>query len=462
MYKHLSSITLAILIASLSSLGAQDFEAMFQERLKSVVVVEFFVETEEDRWSVDVNGIVVDDDGLIQLQDNALPAWIPVEQLKEFKVFQPGNLDEHDAEYLGQDRVFGWHYVRVLDEELKRSLISVTSYPIAELKTGSALWGIGLAAKGLDFTPYFMRSEVATIQPMPNEIGFCTFDISSPGSVVFDLDGNFAGWGANPLNFDRVFTIEGRRFKGQIAKTDETSTFFVATDLVGSFGNPPESVEVIDWAWSGLLGLGPLDDEVSELMGLRGESAITVSEILENGPADRAGIEDRDIIVSLNGESFKRYIPRHIVVSAFERQLKQLNVGDQVSVGVLRGQERLELELILEEHPTLVRQAERTYFEKLGLTLREFLLLDRVTLNVREGDQNSDGVIVSFVKTNSFAQTAGLASGDLIQEIDGNLISDYSSAVELVSEILADEDRKDFVVLVRRGAETSVLRINLK
>lgn len=440
----------------------RDFERMFQERLKSVVIVEFFVETETDRRPISVNGIVVDDDGLIQLQENAIPNWIPVDQLKEFKALRPGEIKGVDAEFLGQDRVRSWYYVRVLDDDFKKSLVPVTEYPLADLKIGTSVWGIGIAPKSMDYTPFFMRSEVATIQSMPDHISFCTTDVSSPGSLAFNLDGDFAGWGMNPLNFERVLTIEGRRFNGKVSKVDETSAFLVAKGLISLFGAIPDSPLENDWVWNGMVGLGPLEDEVSELMGLEGGSAITVSEIVKKGAADKAGLENGDILISLNGETFRRYIPRYVVVSAFEREIKKLNVGDTVTLGVLRSGERLDLEMTLEPHPRLVREASRQYYEKLGLTVREFLLIDRVTLNMQDEDVRSEGIIVNYVKPNGFAQSAGLQNGDLIQEIDGQTVESYENAVAQIEELVAKDDLKDFVVLIRRGTETSVLRVNLK
>jgi hypothetical protein len=76
-------ITLSIraLILGLISIGmlgasaAPALDELFEERRNSVLVVEFFVETEVDRRPMTVNGIAVSSDGVVQLAANAIPGW---------------------------------------------------------------------------------------------------------------------------------------------------------------------------------------------------------------------------------------------------------------------------------------------------------------------------------------------------------------------------------------------------
>ena len=170
------------------SFSAPAVEELFDERSASILVVEFFVETEIDRRPTSVNGIVIDSNGVIQLSASAVPSWVPVDKLKEFKIYRLGECDSHDATYLGSDREHGWHYVQA-EEAIRDKLKPITDYSLVELKTGQPLWGIGVAMKDMDFAPYFMRAEVSTIQKLPETVGFATSEITSPGSLLFANDG---------------------------------------------------------------------------------------------------------------------------------------------------------------------------------------------------------------------------------------------------------------------------------
>lgn len=442
-------------------MGAPALDVLFDERSRSVVVIEFFVETEVDRRPITVNGIVIDANGVIQLPSSAVPSWVPVDKLKEFKVYLLGESDSYEAEYLGSDRTHGWQYVRIV-ESLPYELKPITDYSLAKLKKGQALWGIGVAMKDLDFAPYFMRAEVSTIQKLPETVGFATSDITSPGSILFTDDGSLAGWGSSALNMERYLTIEGRRFQAYIRKPDQTTTFYVASELIKSIGNIPESPDVNDRTWLGVVGLQTIDDEVAELMGVGDRSVISISQILKGSPAAKAGLKERDMIFSVDGVPLKRYTPRRVVVTEFEQQIAKRAIGENMRLGISRGEESIEIDVTLEQSPKPVRQAKRIYFDDIGMTIREFVVYDNVSLKLDLELNEIPGAIVSFVKPNSNAHTGGLQTGDLIKEIDGTQIEDFDEAVSILENLEGEDNKVDFVLLVARGAETSVLRIALK
>lgn len=445
---------------SLKLWGAPSLDELFDERVRSVLAVEFFVETEVDRRPMSVNGIVVDAKGVVQLPAYAVPNWVPIDQLKEFKVHLLGESDAYDATYLGSDRMHGWHYVQT-EAALREKLKPITDYSLAKLKKGQPLWGIGVAMKDMDFTPYFMRAEVSTVQKLPETVGFATSEITSPGSLLFTNDGALAGWGSSSLNMERYLTIEGRRYQAYLRKPDQTTTFYVASELVKSIGGIPESPDSNDMTWLGVVGLQTIDDEVAELMGLGDQAAISISQILKGSPAHKAGLEERDMVLSVDGVPLKRYTPRRVVVADFEQQIAKKEIGEKMLLGISRGGEMKDIEVLLEQSPKMVRQAERRYFPETGLTIREFVVYDNVSLKLDLELDEVPGVIVSFVKPNSNAHTGGLENGDLVKEIDGSPIEGFEQAVSILESLETDEDKKDFVVLVARGAETSVLRIAL-
>ncbi len=121
----------------------------------------------------------------------------------------------------------------------------------------------------------------------------------------------------------------------------------------------------------------------------------------------------------------------------------------------------MELAVELEQSPKLIRDARKEYFESIGLTVREFVVYDNVTLKLDLELDEVPGVIVSFVKPNSDAHSGGALTGDLVKEIDGVPVESLEQALSLLGELATDASKKEFVMLVARGAETSVLRIAL-
>jgi len=107
-----------------------------------------------------------------------------------------------------------------------------------------------------------------------------------------------------------------------------------------------------------------------------------------------------------------------------------------------------------------VREADRTYFEKIGFTAREFVYGDAVARHAKTSPL--DGVVAHLVKPNSPADIAGLRPDDWIKEIDGTEIPDFATAVEKLTAIEKDPMRSETVFLVSRGGDTAVLRIKLR
>ena len=115
---------------------------------------------------------------------------------------------------------------------------------------------------------------------------------------------------------------------------------------------------------------------------------------------------------------------------------------------------------MLGEEPRLTTEADRKYFDRIGLTAREFVYADAVALRVKTGSLT--GVIAHFVKANGPAAIAGLRTDDWIKEIDGTEVATFAAAAQKLGEIEADAQRAEFVLLVGRGNETAVLRVKLK
>ena len=153
-------------------------------------------------------------------------------------------------------------------------------------------------------------------------------------------------------------------------------------------------------------------------------------------------------------------IPSRVVVGFLEREVARRNPGQTMDVTVLRGEARVEVPVVLGEEPRLTTEADRKYFDRIGLTIREFVFADAVALRVKTASLT--GVIAHFVKPNGPAAIAGLRTDDWIKEIDGAEVPTFAAAVEKLQAIDADAQRADFVLLVGRGNETAVLRVKLK
>jgi serine protease DegS len=98
--------------------------------------------------------------------------------------------------------------------------------------------------------------------------------------------------------------------------------------------------------WLGLAGQD-LTPDLAHAFGLKNTSGVLISSVLRNGPADLAGLEPGDVILSINGE-----LPRNS--AEILRMIANLAPGSQVEIAGIRGTQRFSFQAEVAERPRLV------------------------------------------------------------------------------------------------------------
>ena len=455
---------LLLFLTLLSAAAADDLPTLWAERVKSVVAVEYVVETEVARQPSAAMGTVIDREGTVILPSGAIDPRTPVWQLKDFKVYRAGDPTGVAGEYLGQEAFTGWHYLRVA-AEARAALVPVTAFAASGDGRAVALadfvWGIGLRPKDEDFMPYILQSHLALIQSLPQRTGIAQQEVAAPGLPVFDRAGDLVGV-AGPSGGQTFLQITrtGRPTPVMLINVEESSTFLLAGEVLPHLDRRPRSPSGRPLAWLGAYGLEPMDREVAKYLELSAQAGVVVSEVLEGSPAEKAGLRARDILLALDGRPLPPLRPDRVVVRFIEREIERRAPGDRLTLTVLRGRDRLEIATVLGEEPKLMREAERKHFDRIGVTVREFVYGDAVERRVKVADVA--GVVAHHAKPSGPAAVAGLRQDDWIREIDGVEVRTFADAVARLAGIEKDEARAEFVLLVARGGETAVLRVKLK
>lgn len=445
------------------SLRAVDLPALWAERVKSVVAVEYYTETETDRHPSISYGTVIDDQGTIILPSIAISPRTAPSQLKDFKVYRAGSPNSAPAVYLGPDVLTGWHFVRA-DPSIRGELVPITKFihkGLNEPKIAEEIWGIGMRNKDEDFLPYLLSSRVALIQSLPQRTAIAQQEVSGPGLPAFDDEGNFVGLAAS--SFGQNYVQFSRDDRGGLpvimVNVEESGAILCASEVVPYLGHIPKNVFGRPLAWLGAYGLEPMDPEVAKFLKLGDQGAVVISEVIDGSPAEAGGLKDRDILLGIDGKPLPRLKPDSVVVGYVGREIEKRHPGDAIVLSVLRGSAHTDVKVVLGEQPKLFTEAERKYFDRIGFTAREFVFDDAVNRHVKTSE--SGGVIAHFIKPNGPAAAAGLRPDDWIKEIDGTEVKSYAAAIVQLSAIESDKFRTECVLLVSRGGDTSILRIKL-
>lgn len=193
----------------------------------------------------------------------------------------------------------------------------------------------------------------------------------------------------------------------------------------------------------GYLGMytgGEVDQTMARALGLDNVRGVIVGRVEEGGPADKAGLQQQDVIVSLNGEQIRNW-------DAFRTEIASKKPGDKIKLGVIRDKENVELTVILGERPTDEMVSAdpvqmRSMEERLGFTVTE---LDGSIREQLQLDSDTEGVVVRNINEGSAAYERGLRRGDIITRVKRVAVT---SSAEFYDEVEKAIDSGDEVLLL--------------
>lgn len=197
----------------------------------------------------------------------------------------------------------------------------------------------------------------------------------------------------------------------------------------------------VDRGWVGL--------EVQPLLrSQQVRTGVLVAGAVPGSPADEAGFQPGDVLVSLAGEPVSVTVPEELPV--FNQMVAALPVGQEVKATVLRGGQAVTLTLrpIKRE----ARQPQERELSDWGMTARDLSLLDAKEMRL----PSRDGVLVTTLRPGGPADDAKpkLVQSDVITAVNGRPTPNVSALVKLTTELTAGATQPvPALVSFTRGAE---------
>ena len=192
-------------------------------------------------------------------------------------------------------------------------------------------------------------------------------------------------------------------------------------------------------------------------LGIRMEevaNGIRIERVGIDTPADRAGLERRDVIIEYNGKKVQKSLE-------FQMLIAESQVGKESVIKVLRrGQERTFSVTIVEMPSELVGipiEDESVSWKTLGLAVRKLERYDFQRYHYLTDEDR--GVIVERVKDNAPGFKAKIPQGALIVAINGKEISDVQTFEALLQ---AERDAVELMVEIKSSHGTETLKVLLE
>ena len=209
----------------------------------------------------------------------------------------------------------------------------------------------------------------------------------------------------------------------------------------------------------GMLGIGiqNITEDTAQALGLKETTGVLVSDVRKGSAAEKAGFKRRDVITAINGEKIDdSNVLRNKVAGTLP--------GTEIRVTVLRDGGSQELTATLDEYEVPGSRSNGESDEpgsgadkesntgKLGLTLQPVTPQIARQFGI-EGD--AEGMIVTGVDQGGSAAEAGITRGDIILEINGQVVS----SAEAVQSALESSAGKPVLLLVSRRGQTIYLTV---
>jgi serine protease Do len=194
----------------------------------------------------------------------------------------------------------------------------------------------------------------------------------------------------------------------------------------------------VDRGWLGV-SMDRLDPQTAYELGISG--GVVVAQVLPDSPASEAGLQQGDIIVSLNGRATEN-------VTRLGNAIMLAPPGERANIEFIRGENRRTTSAVMQDRGTaqaLAAGGQR--LDRAGLIVVPFEMPV-----VRRGSQVSavTGFMVSEVLPNTPAAESGVQPSDLIVDADGRLFD----TVDEFGNFIESRDLSDPVRLgVIRGNE---------
>ncbi|MEA3544937.1 MAG: DegQ family serine endoprotease [Thermodesulfobacteriota bacterium] len=192
-----------------------------------------------------------------------------------------------------------------------------------------------------------------------------------------------------------------------------------------------------------------LTKELAESFDIDQREGILVAQVMEDSPAEIAGLKQGDVILKLNDNKVDK-------VAKFRNQIAMTRPGTDVEFLVFRDGKKKKIKAAIgtmetddDGHPISSDE-----LPELGMKLQ------KLTRDLAEQFDYKDarGVLVTAVETGSLAARAGIKRGDLIEEVNRKEVGTPAQ----VKELIKNSKKKTVLLLVRQGDASRYLALKLE
>ena len=387
--------------------------------------------------------VLVDEDGKAVLLAMGMDPRIPVEFYGAFEVTGPGMGEKRlKASLMGVDPLTSVGFVRV---EEGRDWQPVRFAKKTNLSPGTRVVSVGLLSEAMSFTPYVGAGVVsATVHTPETNISVVGGNLTGFGSPVFGADGQVVGIVGQQFPTHRKMVTQSRQITFGDMGGHWTSWFHPVDEFVFILDEIPASPDQVrPLAWLGALRVEGVPTNLWEINGMT-SPGVKLHDVIKGYAAAKAGLEDEDIIVGIQGKPLPKFPLVQQMVKHFGRTMAGYGVGAAVEIDVIRGGKPMQAVLTLEAAPKQPTQALRHISQEVGVIIREKINIDQYIDKTSSG--KTPGLLVLRIGQNTAAERAGVEVRDTISAVNGEKVTTIEAFKKLIERALKEGKPVDLAI----------------
>ena len=204
----------------------------------------------------------------------------------------------------------------------------------------------------------------------------------------------------------------------------------------------------VERGWLGV-SIQDLTPKLAKSFDLSNTKGALIAQVLKGGPADKAGLERGDVVISFAGKD----IPD---TAALRNTVADTAIGKEVKVVVVRKGEKKDLTVEVGSQQKAIELLSSSLKGRLGVVVRPVAAKEAQEYGLDEGE----GVAIKSLEKNGLLAQAGFEVGDIILEVNGNPVYGVDSFVEQVDQ-LHNNQKIVLFALDQRTGQTGYVQLRI-
>lgn len=238
-----------------------------------------------------------------------------------------------------------------------------------------------------------------------------------------------------------------------------------------------KTITLSDKPWLGVY-LQTVDDDLSEGFDLSVKEGAVINDIVNDSPADEAGLKEDDIIIAVNGKEVSDQMD-------VTRAVRRSKVGDKMTLTIMRGDKKMDVTATLASEPDnmVSRRGGRQFAMPPMPAMPSMPAMPHIPgapqamwfsddedggmigvtmtpLTEQLGDyfgvKDGEGALITEVLKGASAEKAGLKAGDVIIAVDGDQVYEIGDVAKSIDEKEVDDIVKLTIIRDKKQMDLSV------